>query len=87
MRLSALACGLIARGDIVAIVEPDQFGAGVDQLVVGDRNIDDRGGDLGADLHRAGVDKGVVGRLIVSGMEPPEEQQKQQEDAANGDKR
>ena len=53
---------LIARGDVVAIVEADQFGAGLDQLIVGHRHVDDGRGDLGADLHRAGVDKGVVGR-------------------------
>ncbi len=75
---------LIVRRDIVAIVETDELGAGFDQLVVGDGNLDNRGGDLRADLDRAGIDKGVVGRLIVSGMEPPEEQEKQQDDAADG---
>ena len=64
---------LVALRDIVAVVEPDQFGAGFDRLVVGDRHVDDGGGDLRADLHGAGVDKGVVGRFVVPGMQPPQD--------------
>ncbi len=64
---------LVALRDIVAIVEPDQFGAGFDRLVVGHRHVDDGGGDLGADLHGAGVDEGVVGRFVLPGMQPPQD--------------
>ena len=63
---------LVALRDIVAVVQPDQFGAGFDRLVVGDRHVDDGGGNLRADLHGAGVDKGVVGRFVVPGMQPPQ---------------
>ena len=85
MRLSTLACRLIALRDIVAIVEPDQFGAGLDHLVVGHRHVDDGGGDLRADLHRAGIDKGVVGRFVVPGMQPPEDDREDGEDGAAND--
>ena len=64
---------LVALRDIVAVVQPDQFGAGFDRLVVGDRHVDDGGGDLRADLHGAGVDKGVVGRFVVPGVQPPQD--------------
>ena len=74
---------LIALGDIVAIVEPHQFGAGLDQLIVVHRDVDDRSGDLRADLHRSGIDESVVGPLIVPGVQPPEKDQNGEEDAAN----
>ena len=60
--------GRIDLRPVVAIVEPHQHGAGLDQLVVGHRHIDDGGADLGADRHRAGVDEGVVGRFIAAGV-------------------
>ena len=61
-----LRLGLIDLRDVVAIVEPDQFGAGLDQLIVRYRNIDDGGRDLGADLNRPGVDERVVGRIRIA---------------------
>jgi hypothetical protein len=54
----------------VAIVEPHQHGARFDQLIVGHRDLDNGGADLGADRHGAGVDEGVVGRFIAAGVEP-----------------
>jgi len=39
---------LVALRDIVAVVQPDQFGAGFDRLVVGDWHVDNGGGNLRA---------------------------------------
>ena len=57
--------------------------AGFHQLIVGDRNIDDRGGDLSADLHRAGIDERVIGRLIVPGIQPPGDNQAKRKGSAD----
>ena len=85
LRLRDLRLRLIALGDIVAVVETDQFGAGIDQLVVRDRNIDDRGADLGADLHGTGIDESIISRFIVSCMQPPGDEQGDQNNAADSD--
>ncbi len=68
LRLEIVDVGLrlIALRDVIAVVEADQLGAGLDQLVIRHRHVDDCGGDLGADLHRAGVDEGVVGRFVIA---------------------
>ena len=55
--------GLIELRLVVAVVEPHQHGAGLDQLIVRHRHVDDGGVDLRADRHRAGVDESVVGRF------------------------
>jgi hypothetical protein len=49
----------------------DQYSARADQLIVGDRNVDDRSGHLRADGDVAGIHEGVIRRLVVPGMEPP----------------
>ena len=71
LRLLDLGFCLIDLGLVIAAVEPDQGRAGLDQLIVGHRNVDDGGADLCADLHGAGIDEGIVGRLVVPGAEPP----------------
>ena len=70
-RLIHLRGGLIELRLVIAVVEPHQHGTGLDQLIVGHRHVDDGGVDLRTDRHRAGVDKGVVGRFISAGVEPP----------------
>src|SRR5262249_31073213 len=60
LRLFDLGLGLIALGDVIAVVETNQFGPGVDELIVGDRYIDNRGGNLGADLYGAAIDKCII---------------------------
>ena len=87
MKLSTLAFAWSSLRDIVAVVQPDQFGAGFDHLVVGYRHIDDGGGDLGTDLHRAGIDKGIVGRFVIPGMQPPHDDGEDRDGGAedNGD--
>ena len=82
LRLFDLRLSLIALGDIITVVETNQFGPGIDELIVGDRYIDNRGGNLGADLYGAAIDKCIVGRLIIAGMQPPAEQGSD-DDAAN----
>ena len=42
----------------IAVIEPHQDGAGVDELIVRHRHIDDGGADLRADRNRAGIDEG-----------------------------
>jgi hypothetical protein len=83
LRLIDLRLRLIALCDIIAIVKANQFGPGIDELVVGNRDSDDRGGDLGADLHSAAVDECIVGRFVVAGMQPPADQQRGDNDPAN----
>jgi len=83
LRLVDLRLGLIALGDIIAVVKANQFGPGIDELVVGDRDIDDRGGNLGADLHGAAVDECIVSRFVITGMQPPADQQRCGNDPAN----
>ena len=61
---------LIDLRPVVAVVEPHQHGAGIDQLIVRHRHINDGGADLGADRDCAGIDEGVVGRFITAGVEP-----------------
>jgi hypothetical protein len=67
--------------DIVAVVQANQLGPGPDELVVGDWNVDDGGGDLSADLYGARVDERVVCRFVVSGIKPPRRGQAEQDDA------
>ena len=86
-RLVDLRLGLIALGDIIAVVKANQFGPGIDELVVGDRDIDDRGGNLGADLHGAAVDECIVSRFVITGMQPPADQQRCGNDPANDEQR
>ena len=47
------------------------------------RDIDDRGGNLGADLHGAAIDECIVGRFIIAGMQPPADEQGCDNDPAN----
>ena len=65
-----LCRGLIDLCAKVAVVEPHQHGARLDQLIVRHRHIDDGGADLCADRNGAGIDEGVVGRFITAGIEP-----------------
>ena len=85
LRLEIVDIGLrlIALRDVIAIVEAGKLGAGLDFLVIGHRHVDDGGGDLGADLHRAGIDEGIVGRFVVPRMQPP--QHDRQDDDGAGD--
>ena len=64
----------------VAIVEPHQHGAGLDELIVRHRNVDDGGADLRADLHRSGVDKRVIGGFVMAGVDPPDHETDQRDD-------
>jgi hypothetical protein len=83
LRLVDLRLGLVALGDVIAVVEAHQSGAGIDELVVGDRDIDDRRGNLCADLHGAAIDECIVGRFITAGMQPPADEQGSDNDPAN----
>ena len=51
------------------------------------RDIDDRGGNLGADLHGAAIDECIVGRFIIAGMQPPADEQGSDDDAADDKQR
>ncbi len=72
LRLLQLRRGLVLRGFVIAVVDPGQNVAGVDQLVVSNRHFDDRAHDQRADRHGPTVDKGVVCRLEVARLQPPE---------------
>ena len=82
LRLVDLRMGLIALGDVIAVVKTNQFSAGIDELVVIDRNIDNRGGDLRADLHGTVVEC-IVGRFVITGMQPPGDERGRNNDAAS----
>ena len=59
------------RGAIVAVVEPDQKIAGMDLLVVGDRDISDESRHLRRDHGDVPADIGVVGALDETPDGPP----------------
>ena len=73
LRLAHLRLGLIDLSPVVAVVEPQQHRARLDQLVVRHRDIDDGGADLGADRNGACVDESVVGQFVGNGVDPPED--------------
>ncbi len=56
-----LGLGGVDRVAIVAVVEPDEQVARMDEGVVGDRDLGDVAGDFGRDDRRIGADIGVVG--------------------------
>jgi hypothetical protein len=71
LRLIDLCVALVGLHLEVAGVEPHQHGAGLDELIVRHRHVDDLGIELRADGDGAGVDEGVVGRYIFAGVDPP----------------
>ena len=75
------------RGLVVAGVDLDQQAAGLDKLVVGDGDLDDGAGHLGADAHIACVDKGVVRRFVIAGMQPPHDAPGNHENEHGGNQR
>ncbi len=58
---------------IVPVVEADERLPRFDDLVVGDENVDDRRGNLSADVARPRVDEGVVGVCVLAGVQPPQQ--------------
>ena len=66
-----LGLGGVDREAVVAVVDARQQIAGVDLLVLGDRNFDDVAGDLGGDDGRIGADIGVVGRDEEAPLDEP----------------
>jgi hypothetical protein len=70
LRHGNLRLRLIDRDLVVTVVDPRQKFAGVDVLVVGDRD----GGDIAANLRRnpkaPGRDEGVIGRFVMTDVEP-----------------
>jgi hypothetical protein len=59
------------RDVVIAGVDFDQHGTGVDLLVVANRDAHDGAADAGRDLHDVRVDLRVVGRLATAGHDEP----------------
>ena len=69
---STCASRLRERGAVVAIVDPRDHLAGLDMLVVGDRNRRDVARDFRRNGELARGDEGVVGALEMTGVVPVE---------------
>ena len=65
--------GLFDGGVVVARIDAYQRCTCRHQLIIGDGHVDNGASDLGADRHRAGIDKGVVGRFVLTRTEPPDQ--------------
>ena len=61
LRLLELGLSLVDRSAVVARIDAYQRCACRHQLIIGDGHVDNGASNLGADRHRAGIDKGVVG--------------------------
>ena len=66
-----LSLRLIKSRAIVAIVDAKQRPSSNDELVVRDRQIDDRPRDVCAYRNDAGIDECVIGQLELARVEPP----------------
>jgi hypothetical protein len=71
LRLVDLRLRLINGDPVIAVIDAGQHGAGVDELIVGHRDVDDGAIDLRADRCHARINEGVVSRLVLTSVEPP----------------
>src|SRR5207249_12064963 len=70
LRLVDLGCSQINRCPVIAIVDVQQHAARIHELVVGDRNVDDRAVDLRADRDGTRIDERVISGLVLPDVEP-----------------